>query len=129
MIVLKPVQSTQRGDDMKRLIIALRLWKDAGLAYSWRRSWRSAKYCDATTIQLPWRGIAARLLTLVAIALAFSFGVDVGKFITFENLVKTCISQPGERLIATHQFQDGTILCEYGNAYGMKLNRRKAMKP
>ena len=27
---------------MKRLIIALRMWRDPGLAYTLRRAWRSA---------------------------------------------------------------------------------------
>lgn len=27
-----------------RLSIALRLWRDRGLSYSWRRAWRNAAY-------------------------------------------------------------------------------------
>lgn len=28
---------------MKRLLLALRLWRDAGLCYTWWRAWESAK--------------------------------------------------------------------------------------
>jgi len=111
---------------MKRLIVAFRLWRDRGLSYSWRTAWRKSKTTSIVRFAVPWEGMAIRLLTLLAIAGAFKFGVDVGVFVEHDRRVKQCQAQPNERLIATHQFPDGSILCEFGNGYGMALKRRKA---
>ena len=112
---------------MNRMIIALRLWRDTGLSYPWRRAWRAAKHRPGDDINIPWYGIACRLLTLIAIGLAFKFGVDVGAFMSEENLAAVCRDQTGAKLIATHQQRDG-VLCSFGNAYGLNLTHRKATK-
>lgn len=63
---------------------------------------------------------------IVLLGGSFAFGMDVGHWRAIDKLAATCPAQPGETLIASHQKADGTVMCEYGRAYGINTQKRKA---
>lgn len=69
------------------------------------------------------------IAAVCAIVLLVSVSIEIGRHVERTRIASTCQdSQAGERLVATHQRPDGSVICDYSRhrGYGQARTQRRA---